>query len=119
MLKAFLIGFAVATCLIVDSCPALSHDEAAWIMANPDFKRRNGTVHCCGVRDCERMPPEVIAELKSIEGGWELRGAIFLYGRSGMYHASSGELEKDQSWWWCRSDPTARPFCLFEPQFGL
>lgn len=89
--------------------PALAHGDADWIMHEPSFVSEYGT-HCCGPKDCQRMPQDVIARLVKTPNGYTLDGVSFTYGNKGMYTSI------DSDWWYCAWGEG--PKCLFEPSLG-
>lgn len=82
--------------------PARAHEDAAWIMANPE------TSWCCGPHDCEAIEDEsvaIVAEGVLVKATQE----TILY--------QDLKQSIDNRWWRCRH-PSGNTRCLFRPPFG-
>ncbi|MBX3501319.1 MAG: hypothetical protein KF889_17915 [Alphaproteobacteria bacterium] len=100
---------------LVFSEAALAHGDADWIQKNSQFVDRFGR-HCCGPKDCERIPESWIRE-EGIDIYVLPTRQRFRKGQRGTYQS------RDEHWWWCKARQLpgqSRPpaACIFFPFHG-
>lgn len=100
----------VAALFSLIAIPAGAHDEAQWIADNGSYRDRNN-VHCCGPKDCSRVPKGAVIQ---VGNEWHVVGTkrVFKPGDPDLYRSAV-----DFDLWWCVREGEVK--CLFEPPGGM